>query len=296
MPADLYHRYVEFKPFIHGLFARTGFRGRLLNRALHIQHARLYSYDRMTTYGCIRETDESLTLQFLDMAHFDEGYRTFTYVLTLDGQFRFTETGKEFGIDMLSKHSMHSDVSAYIACSGEFLVKRVKQRSKGSSRSPPTSPSAASSGAKSPDEIQNGEIEQEAEPPKDVHQYELIIDNDSGTYRPKGDLLPQLAGFLQANFPGLKVHTMACDDDKLQDIKKKQRELKKSSGQQIEFTQGNGSESSLSSIESDLDEQEAAAAGGPKKTGLAGLEQKAKQRKAAAKQLIHGGGGAENEV
>jgi hypothetical protein len=32
-------------------------------------------------------------------------------VITLDGMFRFTETGKEFGIDMLSKHTMHSDVN-----------------------------------------------------------------------------------------------------------------------------------------------------------------------------------------
>lgn len=51
-----------------------------------------------------------MTLQFLDMVHYDTGGRLFTYVITLDGMFRFTETGKEFGIDLLSKHTMHSDV------------------------------------------------------------------------------------------------------------------------------------------------------------------------------------------
>ena len=52
-----------------------------------------------------------MTLQFLKMVHYDQGGRIFTYVITLDGLFRFTETGKEFGIDLLSKHTMHSDVN-----------------------------------------------------------------------------------------------------------------------------------------------------------------------------------------
>ena len=60
------------------------------------------------------------------MVHYDEGGRIFTYVLTLDGLLRFTETGKEFGIDLLSKHTMHSDVNIYIACSGEFFVRRLR--------------------------------------------------------------------------------------------------------------------------------------------------------------------------
>ena len=52
-----------------------------------------------------------MTLAFLKMTHFDQGGRLFTYVLSLDGLLRFTETGEEFGIDLLSKHSMHSDVT-----------------------------------------------------------------------------------------------------------------------------------------------------------------------------------------
>lgn len=59
-----------------------------------------------------------MTLQFLDMVHYDTGGRLFTYVITLDGMFRFTETGKEFGIDLLSKHTMHSDVQVSLTAVG----------------------------------------------------------------------------------------------------------------------------------------------------------------------------------
>lgn len=112
VPSELYHRYVEFKPFIKGMFKNAGLRGRILHKALHHQHERLYNFDKMTKFGTLPDgPGDEMTLQFLEMAHFDQGGRIFTYVITLDGMFRFTETGKEFGIDMLSKHTMHSDVN-----------------------------------------------------------------------------------------------------------------------------------------------------------------------------------------
>ena len=37
VPNDLYHRYVEFRTFVGGMFEGTGLRGRILNRALHHQ-------------------------------------------------------------------------------------------------------------------------------------------------------------------------------------------------------------------------------------------------------------------
>ncbi|KAJ2896632.1 C2 domain-containing protein [Zalerion maritima] len=124
VPSELYHRYVEFRPLIGLMFSRTGLRGRILNGMLHKQHRRVYNFDSSTEYGEFEPQSEQASAQFLRMAHFDEGGRIFTYILTLDGMFRFTETGKEFGIDMLSKHSMHSDVATYIACSGEFFIGR----------------------------------------------------------------------------------------------------------------------------------------------------------------------------
>lgn len=111
VPNELYHRYVEFKTFIGGMFEGSGFRGRVLNKALHHQHENIYVFNARTKHGVIEGPSKDMTLQFLRMAHFDQGGRMFTYVLSLNGLLRFTETGEEFGIDLLSKHSMHSDVN-----------------------------------------------------------------------------------------------------------------------------------------------------------------------------------------
>lgn len=47
-----------------------------------------------------------LAAQFLHMTQHGAGHRLYTYVITLDAQWRFTETGDEFAIEMLSKHSV----------------------------------------------------------------------------------------------------------------------------------------------------------------------------------------------
>jgi Arf-GAP/SH3 domain/ANK repeat/PH domain-containing protein len=101
VPNELYHRYVEFKSFVGGMFQGSGLRGRVLNKALHHQHQNIYAFTNRTEHGYL-ESDKEKTLRFLRMAHFDQGGRTFTYVLTLDGLLRFCETGPEFGIDLLS--------------------------------------------------------------------------------------------------------------------------------------------------------------------------------------------------
>jgi hypothetical protein len=111
VPNDLYHRYVEFKTFIGGMFEGTGLRGRVLQKALHHQHQNIYAFNNRTEHGTLEGPGKEMTLQFLKMAHFDEGGRLHTYVLTINGLLRFTETGKSFGIDLLSKHTMHSDVN-----------------------------------------------------------------------------------------------------------------------------------------------------------------------------------------
>jgi hypothetical protein len=158
------------------MFSKAGLRGRVLNKALHHQHARVYNFSNVTEYGIVKPKSEEATLQFLKMAHYDEGGRIFTYVLTLDGLLRFTETGKEFGIDMLSKHTMHSDVNIYIACSGEFFIRRLSQ---------PDKPADAPGQKTHPNtDIPGGPPD--APPPKDPKNYEVVIDNDSGTYRPNG--------------------------------------------------------------------------------------------------------------
>lgn len=268
VPSQLYHRYVEFKPFVGHMFTASGIQGMVLSKALHHQHSRVYNFGRATVWGHFPGgPSEAMTQQFLDLVHYDEGGRIYTYVLTLDAMWRFTETGKEFGIDMLSKHTMHSDVGVYIAFSGEFFIRRLKHRH----RPPPPEPVEETSQIHPPDhqpnpthpadDIPGGPPE--TEPPKDPAYYELVIDNDSGTYRPKADLLPLLKDFLARSLPGLHIQTLDCqkDEEKMNKMKDQQRERKKAEGDHIIYTQGSRSSSFSSSDEEDLDRRQAAITG-----------------------------------
>ncbi|KAL2821026.1 hypothetical protein BJX63DRAFT_418075 [Aspergillus granulosus] len=257
VPTELYHRYVEFKPFVAGMFTSHTLRGRILNRALHHQHERIYNFDRATLNGQFESPCVELTQKFLEFVHYAQGGRIFTYVLTLDGQFRFTETGKEFGIDMLSKHTMHSNVSVYIAYSGEFFIRRRKHHrrlhSLVSNRSDP--------------EDHAGE---ETEISTDPNRYELFIDNDSGTYRPNAKYLPLLKQFLATNFPGLHITTLDCqaDAERMNELKTEQRELKsRVRGQMAFLQQRSRSLSSLSISSSDEEELNERSGWSPKKRG-----------------------------
>jgi hypothetical protein len=247
----MYHRYVEFKPFVEAMFTSSGVRGYILSKALHHQHARVYNFDQSTAYERFEKPCKEFTQKFLDLVHHDQGGRIFTYVLTLDALFRFTETGKEFGIDMLSKHTMHSDVAPYIAFSGEFFVRRLMHHRHSSNEGPPNK-------THPPNDISGGPPNDE--PPTEPSYYQLVIDNDSGTYRPNAKLLPDLKSFFQANFPGLHVITLDSqgDAEKMEQMKKEQRERKKKEGDQIIYTQISRSSSMSSSDIDELDRLEEA--------------------------------------
>jgi hypothetical protein len=264
VPAELYHRYVEFKPWVKRMFTSSGLSGIILGKALHHQHSRVYNFGRSTDRGTLPEgkPTEELTKRFLDLVHYDEGGRIFTYVLTLDALWRFTETGKEFGVDMLSKHTMHSDVSIYIAFSGEFFIRRVKHPK----QPPPPEPIESSSQSHPPPHSANASHPPDSslpsgppndDPPKEPYYYQLVIDNDSGTYRPNADLLPKLKSFLARSLPGIHILTLDCqaDAEKMGKMKQEQRDRKKAEGNRIVYMQRRGSaNSSLSSSdEEDLD-------------------------------------------
>lgn len=255
----MYHRYVEFKPFVAGMFQAQSLRGRILYKALHHQHQRIYNFDRLTLHGIFPEPCREMTQKFLEFIQYGQGGRIFTYVLMLDGRFRFTETGKEFGIDLLSKHTMHSDVTSYIAFSGEFFVRPRKHRHRHRSRSqsPASRPSTSHPSTEFPveedgDEENAKEVQEVSTDPAD---YELFIDNDSGTYRPKAELLPLLKMFFGTNFPGLHITTLDCNGDaeRMNQLKEEQRESKRKQGQLITYLQ-QSSASSLSISSSEEDE------------------------------------------
>ncbi|OBZ68950.1 hypothetical protein A0H81_11050 [Grifola frondosa] len=215
VPASLRHRYVGFRPFVHAMFMTRGVRGILLHRALHKQHTAIYRWDKNTVWGVVEDgmdgcsdstkvAGEALARQFLHMtAHGTRG-RIFTYVITLDGQWRFTETGKEFAIDLLSKHTMHADVEREIAHDAE--------------------------GPEGTEETEGVWYDDEnAEPSSNPADYELVIDNDSGTYRPRTDLLPTLQQWLSSSENlGALARVTAVDgfDERLKAWKKRRAEVK----------------------------------------------------------------------
>ncbi|CAE6338411.1 unnamed protein product [Rhizoctonia solani] len=252
VPKDLEHKYVGYRPFIEIMFSKSGIQGRLLNHALKKQHKYIYSHDQATVYGCVERkhgaSDASnqndpednlniLAAQFLHITQHGAGYRMYTYVVTLDGQWRFTETGDEFGIEMLSKHSMHADAARYIAYSGEFFVRKIgtKGWEDNLDEDHDAQLDAQEDGA---GEKHN---KHETHPTKAIKkakrhppsQYELVIDNDSGTYRPNKDLLPRLAEYLgnEDNLGGPgglgKITAMDGFDEGLKDTKKRRGEAKK---------------------------------------------------------------------
>lgn len=301
VPAPLYHRYVEFKSFVAGMFGSKGFSGKILNRALHHQHARIYNYDRSTAYGVFEKPCIDMTKKFLDFVHYDQGGRIFTYVITLHGQFRFTETGKEFGIDLLSKHTMHADVDQYIAFSGEFFIRRLKHPRSNKSDSPDPQSATLLPPAPDPEQQQNSEATHSSRPASstststssppttDPSKYELIIDNDSGTYRPNSQYFPELKSFLSSNFPSLRIVTLDCqkDADLMSKLKDEQRKRKSESGKKVCYLQRKASSSASSLSSSDEEELEAIGTQERKQ----GLAQKIKDPKKTFMKLLNDAAG-----
>jgi hypothetical protein len=231
-PSELYHRYVDFKWFVAPLFTASGIRGKLLNKAIHKQHARVYAYDKRCKSGKFEydpvesKPRKEVTRKFLELAHWDQGGRQFTYVLTLNSMLRFCETGENFTTDFMSKHMGHADADVYVAFAGEFLIRRIDPHAGkgdgggGGDTSGKTHP---------PDHLPGGPPDEE--PPRHPKHYELVIDQDSGTYRPKKELLPVLKGYLERNLPGLKITVLHAGSDELKEIRKQQAEAKKREGE-----------------------------------------------------------------
>ena len=137
---------------------------------------------------------------------------------------------------------MLTSLQIYIAWSGEFLIRRLaKPRKRAEDPDQQTHPA---------EDVPGGPPN--ADPPKDPKHYELVIDNDSGTYRPDASLLPIFKKFLKRNFPNLHIVVKACDDDKLKKIKEDQLKIKKKEGDHLVFGQGSDSGSISSSDEEEL--------------------------------------------
>jgi len=262
-PRALRLRYVGYLPIIQSLFNKRGIRGKILHYGLKRQFKTIYGYNRTTVYGVAGEgeidTDasqgrkgkdveegqppsdedrslqdinnpesysEAVARQFLEMTSYGTAGRIFTYVITLDSEWRFTETGEEFSVDLLSKHSMHANAAKEIAISGEFFVRKIGEKEN-------------SSGDRSQDKERNdnesgSDTTDGNEEDHDPSHYELVIDNNSGTYRPQKELLPILQKWLaeEGNLKALgKVTVKDGFDETLQSWKKeRQKEKRRAKG------------------------------------------------------------------
>ena len=116
----------------------------------------------------------------------------YTYIISSDDDsFRFSETGAAFFVDFASKHALHSNCAERVRYSGEF-----HPRPKG------------------------GWDNFSDSTPDDAVDWELVIDNNSGTYAPDKGMLPALKSLLEYNFSGFGVFAMDHGDEEL----KKSRE------------------------------------------------------------------------
>ncbi|KAH9483458.1 hypothetical protein JR316_0002926 [Psilocybe cubensis] len=116
----------------------------------------------------------------------------YTYIISSeDDSFRFSETGAAFFVDFASKHALHSNCAEKVRYSGEFH------------------PRPQGGWACFSDDV-----------PDDQVHWELVIDNNSGTYAPDKTMLPALQKLLEYNFPGFGIFALDHGDEEL----KKSRE------------------------------------------------------------------------
>ncbi|BFZ60406.1 hypothetical protein YB2330_001442 [Saitoella coloradoensis] len=268
VPHDLHFEYTKARPEIVAMFA-DNIKGRLIRRAVKSQHDTIYGYDRKTITGRIeRDQMAAVLLEMTDCVEDREGRtkdKLFTYAITLDGVLHFTETGSQYMIDHLSKHSMHANAAPVVVCSGEFFIRRrgredidgEDDHGQGDSEVnvvPEVEEAIMENAAKVQQkrDIDNHQVP--LKPKINLSKYILVIDNDSGTYMPSADRLPDFQKFLKHNLPGLEVRALGRDDEKLKKWKEEHHE-RKEEVEPVGLASG-GSGSSASSVSSVDDRKE----------------------------------------
>ncbi|KAJ7765668.1 hypothetical protein B0H16DRAFT_1454236 [Mycena metata] len=147
-------------------------------------HRLLYARATTNKFGVIENSADVLNL-------LHGGARVkpavYTYIISAeDDSLRFSETGAAFFVDFASKHALHANCHPCVRYSGEFHPRPA-------------------GGWKAFSE----------ETPDDAVKWELVVDNNSGTYSPDKTLLPKLKALLEYNFSGVTVYALDREDPAL---------------------------------------------------------------------------------
>ena len=160
-------------------------------------HRLLYTRSVSNAFGVIKTTEDVFTLFRGGMrrSSFDGTVShvhrikpaVYTYIISMDDDsLRFSETGAAFFVDFASRHALHSNCAQAVRYSGEFHPR-------------PARGWACLSDAMADDEV----------------EWEIVIDNNSGTYSPDPTLLPKVKEIVEVNFPGFRVVALRHDDPEL---------------------------------------------------------------------------------
>ncbi|KIY48218.1 hypothetical protein FISHEDRAFT_43472, partial [Fistulina hepatica ATCC 64428] len=163
------------------IFMRTG---------IQAGHRMLYARSTRNSFGVIESKEEFMKILQDDILRASRVKpAVYTYIISAeDDSFRFSETGATFFVDFASKHALHANCATTVRYSGEF-----HPRPKG------------------------GWAGFSENTPDDAVEWELVIDNNSGTYSPNKALLPMLQALMQANFPWVTVVAFDHEDPALKE-------------------------------------------------------------------------------
>lgn len=168
-----------------------------LRSGIQAGHRLLYARSVSNAFGVIKSAEDVYTL-------FRGGMRrssvdgavsyahrikpaVYTYIIsTDDDSLRFSETGAAFFVDFASKHALHSNCAKAVRYSGEFHPRPV------------------GGWARFSEGIKDSDVE-----------WEIVIDNNSGTYSPDPLLLPKVKEIVEANFTGFRVVALRHDEPEL---------------------------------------------------------------------------------
>ncbi|EWC44284.1 hypothetical protein DRE_01110 [Drechslerella stenobrocha 248] len=188
-------------------FDPSKFHYRVFRHLVRKQYQNIYGHDRNTVYGHWWNTD-TVGPGLVELLQPVEN-KLFTFIITLDGEWRFCETGNEYKINHLSKHGMHADGKAKVVWAGEFFLRLDTIEDSDECDAAMYNP-----GGEKVDPTKRGLNR--------ARRWRIYLDNDSGTYSPSNEKLGDFRDFMARNLQGIEVVVKNFEDEALNKGKEEQ--------------------------------------------------------------------------